>query len=107
MTLRTPQEQEDILQNYMNLFVKGLRREMEAGRAVNFCNWFNYLTVDIISDLCFGDSFLSLEKGREHPWIQVCAFMSSCHLLPCLHFWANASYFHQRALMAYTFTDSL
>ena len=69
-------EQEDILQNYMDLFIKGLKRESESSHSVDLSQWFNLLTVDIISDLCFGESFLSLEKGKYHPWIQVCCLPS-------------------------------
>ena len=59
-------EQEYILQKYSDLLISRLR---EQGDEVNIIEWYNYVTFDIIGDLCFADSFHCLEAGDNHPWV--------------------------------------
>lgn len=36
---------------------------------VNLRNWYNFLTFDVIGDMCLGESFQALETGEYHHWI--------------------------------------
>ena len=36
---------------------------------VNLRNWFNFLTFDVIGDMCLGESFHALESGEYHHWV--------------------------------------
>lgn len=40
-----------------------------ANGRVNLTEWFNFLTFDVIGDLCFGESFDALKNGKPHFWI--------------------------------------
>ncbi|KAL9126791.1 MAG: hypothetical protein Q9217_004218 [Psora testacea] len=66
---RALKEQEYILHNQSNLLIKRLQQVSEGGSEVDICNWYNFVTFDIIGDLCFGESFKSLEGGEHHPWV--------------------------------------
>ena len=63
---RALQEQEYILQKWTDLLITRLN---DRGKEVDFCEWYNYLTFDVIGDLCFGESFHCLETAENHPWI--------------------------------------
>ncbi len=70
---RALREQEYILQKYSDLLITRLCDQAEKGRdgiqEVNLCDWYNFTTFDVLGDLCFGESFHSLEKGDNHPWV--------------------------------------
>ena len=66
---RALKEQEYILQNYSNLLVGRLREVTTNGHEVDICKWYDFVTFDIIGDLCFGESFKSLESAENHPWV--------------------------------------
>lgn len=63
---RALQEQEYILQKWTDLLITRLH---DQGKEVDVCEWYNYLTFDIIGNLCFGESFHCLETAENHPWI--------------------------------------
>ncbi|KAJ3544836.1 hypothetical protein NM208_g1879 [Fusarium decemcellulare] len=66
---RSLREQEPLIQNYVNLFIKGLGRACEHGEApVDMVQWFNFVTFDIIGDLAFGEPFGCLENGATE-WL--------------------------------------
>ena len=62
-------EQEPTMTKYFDLLVTGLSRKCDAGESVDMCKWYNYLTFDIIGDLCFNESFGALETGEYHVWM--------------------------------------
>ncbi|KAI1501223.1 cytochrome P450 [Biscogniauxia marginata] len=62
-------EQEDLIMGYVNLLVKRLGEQADAGTPTNIVRWLNFTAFDIIGDLSFGDSFHSLEDNDYHPWI--------------------------------------
>lgn len=65
-------EQEYILLRYIDLLVCRLKEQIKSGGAsatVDMRHWYNYTTFDIIGDLCFGESFHSLENMEYHPWV--------------------------------------
>jgi hypothetical protein len=57
-------EQEPIMNKYFDLLVRRLHEN--CSNPVNFVNWYNYTTFDIIGDLTFGDSFDCLEQSKMH-----------------------------------------
>lgn len=70
---RALREQEYILQRYSDLLISRLKEEAGKGKSgteeVDLEEWYNFTTFDILGDLCFGDSFHSLERGDNHPWV--------------------------------------
>jgi hypothetical protein len=64
-------QQEDILTQYFELLVQELKKRvdtLDAGK-VDLAKWYNFLTFDIIGDMCFGESFGALESGEYHVWM--------------------------------------
>ncbi|PSN63626.1 pisatin demethylase [Corynespora cassiicola Philippines] len=57
-------EQEPILRDYVDLFVKRLREMAHRGEAANMVSWYNFCTFDIIGDLSFGEPFGCLRDGE-------------------------------------------
>ena len=66
---RALKEQEYILHNYGNLLVKRLHEVSKDGNEIDIRDWFNFVTFDIIGDLCFGEPFNSLVGADHHPWV--------------------------------------
>lgn len=65
-------EQEYILLRYIDLLICRLKEHIKsdgASATVDIRHWYNYTTFDIIGDLCFGESFHSLENMEYHPWV--------------------------------------
>ncbi|KAG5659484.1 hypothetical protein KAF25_002043 [Fusarium avenaceum] len=61
---RSLREQEPLIQNYVEMFIKGISRACERGETlVDMVQWFNFVTFDIIGDLAFGEPFGCLENG--------------------------------------------
>lgn len=64
------QQQEAILNHYFELLISRLRDKIRTSAAkVNLTRWYNFTTFDIVSDLCFGESFEMLEKEEYDSWI--------------------------------------
>ena len=67
--------QEGRVLGWVEKFMATLKRrvEREGGPdervTVDFVDWFNWLTMDIIGDLAFGESFECLDKMRAHGWV--------------------------------------
>jgi cytochrome P450 len=65
-------DQEDVVQRYVDLFVKKLEQWGESGRKpINVTTAYNWLMFDIIGDLSFGESFGSIESGQEPYWTTI------------------------------------
>ena len=67
---RALREQEYILQSFSNLLIKRLLEVSTNGKEIDICDWYMFTTLDVISDLCFGESFGCLSSGEYHPWVQ-------------------------------------
>jgi cytochrome P450 len=68
--------QEPIINQYVDLLIKRLRRSAEENEdqrssVVDVVRWLNFTTFDIISDLGCGKSFNCLDKQDYHPWVTV------------------------------------
>lgn len=70
-TEKALQDQEYIIQSYVNLLVSSLREKTSSGTSINMVDWFNYVTFDIIGDLGFGEPFDCLKNTAYHPWVSM------------------------------------
>lgn len=64
-------EQEDIIQGYVSMYIKHMKRMAANNEAFNMVNWLNFTTFDIIGDLAFGEPFGCLESGEFHFWVSL------------------------------------
>ena len=69
-------EQWDILKKSTNLLVSRMREKVMQNpekqlATINFSNWYNYTTFDIIGELAFGQSFGCLDQQELHPWVSI------------------------------------
>ena len=62
-------QQNPIMQQYINLFMKRMRREVTKDRTLDLTKFYGYLSLDIIGDLSIGKSFHGLEGENEHSWL--------------------------------------
>ncbi len=64
--------QEDIIISYIDLFIEKLKEctgDAKIGDGtVEIVKWFTFVSLDILGDLAFGDSFGCLETGQLHWW---------------------------------------
>lgn len=60
-----------MLQEHVGLLMHSLRSQAQAKTTVDMADWFNYVTFDIIGDLCFGESFECLRSAAYHPWVSI------------------------------------
>ena len=67
---RALKEQEGILQACTDLLIKRMHDHVKAEKEVDICAWYSFITFDIIGDLCFAESFKSLQTGRHHWWVE-------------------------------------
>ena len=67
---RALKEQESILQGYTDLLIQRMHDQVEAEKEVDLCAWYSFLTFDVIGDLCFAESFESLQTGKHHWWVE-------------------------------------
>lgn len=89
-------EQEHLLQEYTDLLISGLHDQVKLtndhSQEVNICNWLQFVTFDIIGDLCFGESFHSLENREHHQWVQtIQKGLKFGMLLTAFHYFPAAS----------------
>ncbi|EPE30604.1 Cytochrome P450 [Glarea lozoyensis ATCC 20868] len=49
--------------------IQRLTASSKEGARVNMTDWLNFFTMDVISDLAFGESFGCLERGDYHEWV--------------------------------------
>ncbi|PVH87312.1 cytochrome P450 [Cadophora sp. DSE1049] len=62
-------EQEALITKYFDLLIQRLREKSDT--PVNLVEYYEFATVDIISDLAFGESFDCLEKTEMHLSLQL------------------------------------
>ncbi|KAF2108666.1 cytochrome P450 [Lophiotrema nucula] len=72
-TERAVARQEAIPQQYMSLLIKKLKEAIKRSgqneTIVDIVPWLTYLTIDLIGDLAFGESFGCLETGEHDDWL--------------------------------------
>lgn len=71
---RALKAQEYILQGYTDLLINRLREQIDSAgggpKTVDVDSWYMFTTFDIAGDLCFGESFHSLDNSEHHPWVK-------------------------------------
>ena len=67
---RALEQQEDIIQGYVNLLISRLRNVAKSDRVTDMKDWYTFTTFDLIGDLAYGTSFGGLETGKQNPWVQ-------------------------------------
>jgi cytochrome P450 len=59
---RAMREQESIITAYIDTLITKLREKSSDNAPLDLVSWYSWTTIDIISDLAFGDSFRCLER---------------------------------------------
>jgi cytochrome P450 len=59
-------EQEPLIQKHIEILIEKLKKETINKEPINILKWFEYLTFDIVGDLCFSNSFGCLESNENH-----------------------------------------
>ncbi|KAM0204704.1 hypothetical protein ACHAQI_009878 [Fusarium lateritium] len=75
--------QEEIMRQYVDLFITQLTKRARQGTVVNLVAWFNFATFDLIGHLTLGQSFGCLESGKYHPWVS--NIFDSVRVVPISH----------------------
>ncbi|CAD6593595.1 MAG: hypothetical protein ASARMPRED_007693 [Alectoria sarmentosa] len=65
-------EQSCCMESFADLLISRLSRDViEAGHGdLDIAKYYGYTTLDIMGELCLGESFQSLEGSNEHNWIK-------------------------------------
>ncbi|KAL4809783.1 benzoate 4-monooxygenase cytochrome P450 [Aspergillus unguis] len=64
-------DQQPLIRQYVDLLIGRLDEKANSGSAINIVTYYNWTTFDITGDLVFGESFGCLEKGNDHPWVEM------------------------------------
>ena len=65
-------QQELLLQGYVDLLINRLKEVIAKDRAPqDMTKWYNWITFDIIADLCFGEPFGCLQDLATHKYIDL------------------------------------
>ena len=64
-------EQSSCIESFVDLLLSRLRKDVvEAGNTnVDIAKYYGYTSIDIMGELCLGESFHSLEGNNENTWI--------------------------------------
>ncbi|KAK0628019.1 Isotrichodermin C-15 hydroxylase [Lasiodiplodia hormozganensis] len=62
-------EQEPVIKQYVQVLIRRLREQAEAGNTVDMVKWYNYTTFDVIGHLALAESFDCLQNSDYHPWV--------------------------------------
>ncbi|KAB2572470.1 cytochrome P450 [Lasiodiplodia theobromae] len=69
-TERSLREQEAIIGGHVDAFISKIGELGSAKEGIDLTRWFHLLTLDIIGDLAFGQSFGGIESGKTNSWIE-------------------------------------
>ncbi|KAF4498270.1 Isotrichodermin C-15 hydroxylase [Fusarium agapanthi] len=61
--------QGDVVDHYVELFIKGLTERAQRGEEIDIVAWYNFASFDLIGHLALGQPFGCLENGKYHPWV--------------------------------------
>lgn len=64
-------EQAHCVESFVDLLISRLRRDVvqTGDGTVDIAKYYGYTSIDIMGELCLGESFHSLEGNNEHTWI--------------------------------------
>lgn len=90
---RSLKQQEALFRRYADLLVSKIRQQCRAGgdRRVEIVRMLNYMTFDIMAELCFGEPLGLLDKMEYSPWVasvfgavKMLPFLQICEYYPLL-----------------------
>ncbi|KAM7211792.1 Cytochrome P450 [Rhypophila decipiens] len=61
-------QQQPLIQTQIDKFIAKVSDLANANEPVNLTNWFSFLALDIIGDLCFDAPFGCLDDGKDTKW---------------------------------------
>lgn len=67
---RAMDQQEPLIQKYVDLLVVKLKEVAQVGQPTNFVKWYTFTTFDLIGDLAYGKSFDGLAEGKSNKWVE-------------------------------------
>lgn len=70
-SMRALLEQQDIVNSHVTKLLNQFRRLAADNATVNVVDWYNFLTFDVIGDLCFAEPFGCLDAGEWHFWVKM------------------------------------
>ena len=90
---RAVKEQAPLVERYVELMMRRFRAMVSSSRdgsaTVDIVSWLNCVTFDVSSELSFGESFGSTEKGEPHPWVEIsCRFGKGIALVASINYYA-------------------
>lgn len=82
--------QEAFIQGHVNLLISRLHNIIGSlSNVVDISQWYNFITIDVIGELAFGEPFDCLKNGRADAWIEQAqlllkdsVFWSACQKFP-------------------------
>ncbi|TEY40875.1 hypothetical protein BOTCAL_0416g00060 [Botryotinia calthae] len=65
-------EQESLMTTYFEQLIAKLQEKIDGSDVgyTDLRDWYNFVTFDIIGDLCLGEAFGTLKSGSYHYWIE-------------------------------------
>ncbi|KAF7889627.1 uncharacterized protein EAF02_002042 [Botrytis sinoallii] len=65
-------EQESLMTTYFEQLIEKLQEKIDGSAAshIDLRDWYNFVTFNIIGDLCLGEAFGTLKSGSYHYWIE-------------------------------------
>ncbi|KAI1132468.1 cytochrome P450 [Nemania abortiva] len=64
-------EQENIIQRFVNDFVKKVGKLGSGPEGLDMVKWYQMVSFDIFGELGFGETFGCLERESSHPWLDM------------------------------------
>jgi len=74
-------QQEPLLQQHIRIFISQLGEFERAGKPLNIKDWYNFLTLDVMSDLYVGTAFGCLTGKNGHDWLKALERGMQCGVL--------------------------
>ncbi|KAK5155224.1 hypothetical protein LTS14_006179 [Recurvomyces mirabilis] len=69
-------EQESLIQMHISKLIEQLESRSPSGN-VDLVSWLNFLTFDLVGDMCFGENFGCLDKGEYDPFVRAIQGMAT------------------------------
>ncbi|KAJ5635543.1 cytochrome P450 [Penicillium longicatenatum] len=59
-----------VVQSKVNLLMSGLKKERDTKGYMDLYKWNHFYATDVIAELAFGQSFKTLEDGKDHQYVK-------------------------------------
>ena len=72
---------------------------LEKGALINMTDWLNFLTMDVIGDLAFGEPFGCLEAGEYHSWVRTLfSYLKGMSLAAATRYYPSTEFLTQKLM---------